>query len=160
MCRTSDQNPPDLEAVHTGNISDDVKEEQSHLLWADCITFISPIWWMSFPAILKGYIDRVMVDGFAYGHGVGKNHTAGFLQNKQGMIISTSGSTIENFNFQESGKMEAILASQDKFTLEFCNIKAVDHLHFGSVGSRLTAEMANSFIATVCEKVSEHFPKS
>jgi len=30
-----------------------------------CIVF--PIWWYSFPAILKGYIDKVWTNGLAYG---------------------------------------------------------------------------------------------
>lgn len=34
--------------------------------WADQFIFIFPIWWSGMPAILKGFIDRVFVAGFAY----------------------------------------------------------------------------------------------
>lgn len=34
--------------------------------WADQFIFIFPIWWGGMPAILKGFIDRVFVAGFAY----------------------------------------------------------------------------------------------
>lgn len=34
--------------------------------WADQFIFIFPIWWSGMPAILKGFIDRVFVGGFAY----------------------------------------------------------------------------------------------
>ena len=147
----------DLAAGHSGDYADDVRTEQQHLLWADVVSFISPIWWLSFPAILKGYIDRVLVDGFAYAHGVGKKHTAGLLKNKRGLIISTSGSTQENF--KESGKLGAILLTQDKYTLEFCNIQVVEHLHFGPVGSRLTEELAQTFFANVRSSVDKFFPR-
>ena len=42
------------------------KAEQALWKEADLITFVYPLWWMGFPAILKGYIDRVLTHGFAY----------------------------------------------------------------------------------------------
>jgi NAD(P)H dehydrogenase (quinone) len=33
---------------------------------ANHLIFIYPIWWYGMPAILKGFIDRVFVSGFAY----------------------------------------------------------------------------------------------
>jgi NAD(P)H dehydrogenase (quinone) len=33
---------------------------------ADHLIFIYPVWWYGLPAILKGFIDRVFVSGFAY----------------------------------------------------------------------------------------------
>ncbi len=38
----------------------DLVQEANHLI------FIYPIWWYGPPAILKGFIDRVLVKGFAY----------------------------------------------------------------------------------------------
>ena len=147
--------PRDLSAGRTGDYEDDVRAEQEHLLWSDVITFITPVWWMSFPAILKGYMDRVLVEGFAYAHGVGKQHVAGLIEDKRCMIISTSGSTLENF--EESGKMAALALTQNKYTLEFCNIEVIERLHFGPVGSRLTDELAKRFFHEVESAVERHF---
>lgn len=36
--------------------------------WADHLIFIFPIWWSGMPAMLKGFIDRVFVAGFAYSY--------------------------------------------------------------------------------------------
>ncbi|GAA0409653.1 hypothetical protein GCM10008933_44740 [Paenibacillus motobuensis] len=33
----------------------------------DALAFIFPVWWWNLPAVLKGYIDRVWKNGFAYG---------------------------------------------------------------------------------------------
>ena len=45
-------------------------EETAHyrelIKQADHLIFIYPIWWYGQPAILKGFIDRVFVSGFAY----------------------------------------------------------------------------------------------
>lgn len=36
---------------------------------ADAIVFVFPVWWYSFPAVMKGYIDRVWNYGRFYGDG-------------------------------------------------------------------------------------------
>lgn len=35
----------------------------------DTVVFVFPVWWYSFPAIVKGYLDRVWNFGLAYGAG-------------------------------------------------------------------------------------------
>ena len=54
---------------------------------ADELIFIYPIWWYGMPAILKGFIDRVFVSGFAYTSG-GKA-PKGMLSNKSAWVIYT-----------------------------------------------------------------------
>jgi putative NADPH-quinone reductase len=36
------------------------------ILWAEHLVWIYPIWWGSMPAILKGFIDRLFLLGFAF----------------------------------------------------------------------------------------------
>lgn len=47
----------------------DIAEEQRHIAWADRVTFIYPLWWSAMPAMLKGYVDRVFAEGFAFSFG-------------------------------------------------------------------------------------------
>lgn len=54
---------------------------------ADQLIFIYPIWWYGLPAILKGFIDRVFVSGFAYTSG-GKT-PKGLLGDKSAWVIYT-----------------------------------------------------------------------
>ena len=58
-----------LHAQQRGTVSPDVREEQEVVSWAELIIFQFPLWWWSVPAILKGWFDRVMTNGFAYGDG-------------------------------------------------------------------------------------------
>ena len=44
----------------------DILLSQEWLKWADHIVFFYPIWWTSMPALLKGWLDRVLTPGFAY----------------------------------------------------------------------------------------------
>ena len=43
-----------------------VLKYQEILKNTDELILIFPVWWMSMPAILKGFFDKVMVKGFAY----------------------------------------------------------------------------------------------
>lgn len=43
-----------------------MKHYRDLLVWADRLIFIFPTWWSGMPAILKGFIERVFVAGFAY----------------------------------------------------------------------------------------------
>lgn len=51
---------------------DDVIAEQKRLDRADALVLVYPIYWWSFPAQLKGWIDRVFTQGWAYDDTDGK----------------------------------------------------------------------------------------
>ncbi|MEM7357160.1 MAG: NAD(P)H-dependent oxidoreductase, partial [Acidobacteriota bacterium] len=53
-------------AKHGGFVCE-IRREQERVLWSDLTILQFPIWWGSYPAILKGWIDRVLSYGFAYG---------------------------------------------------------------------------------------------
>lgn len=36
------------------------------VLWADHLVFVHPVWWGTYPAVLKGFIDRVFVSGIVF----------------------------------------------------------------------------------------------
>lgn len=69
-------------------LSDDIATEIEKIKWADHIIFQFPLWWFSAPAILKGWLDRVLVKGFAYD--AGKVFNDGLLQGKTAsLVVST-----------------------------------------------------------------------
>jgi len=51
------------------SFAEDIKVEQQKLLSCDMLILQFPLWWWSYPAILKGWLDRVLSSGFAYGEG-------------------------------------------------------------------------------------------
>ncbi|MEN7548809.1 NAD(P)H-dependent oxidoreductase [Rapidithrix thailandica] len=44
----------------------DLLEAQDKLKWADHLVWVYPVWWGSVPAIMKGFLDRVLLPGFAF----------------------------------------------------------------------------------------------
>lgn len=49
-----------------GSIPNDVSEEQRRIDQADHLVLVYPVYWWSMPALLKGWIDRVFVSGWAF----------------------------------------------------------------------------------------------
>ena len=57
--------------LHKGYISSqdlepDLVAGQAAITWAQHIVFVYPIWWGAMPALLKGFIDRIFLPGFAF----------------------------------------------------------------------------------------------
>ena len=70
-------------------IAADILEEVEKVIHADLIILNFPLFWFSVPAILKGWIDRVLVSGVTYG---GKRfYDQGGLKGKKGMLTLTLG---------------------------------------------------------------------
>ncbi|KAM4589337.1 ribosyldihydronicotinamide dehydrogenase [quinone]-like [Fundulus diaphanus] len=83
-------------AWEQGKLSDDITKEQSKLTEADLIIFQFPMYWFSVPAILKGWIDRVLTNGFAFSKD--KRYSQGVFQDKKAMLSFTTGSIESMFS--------------------------------------------------------------
>lgn len=90
---------------------------RSLVTWADQFIFIFPIWWSGMPAILKGFIDRVFVAGFAY-HNT-KIGLKGHLKGKAWIITTHNTPSFITLFSQDYGK---VLKSQ---ILKPCGISPV-----------------------------------
>ncbi|RYH72151.1 flavodoxin family protein [Flavobacteriaceae bacterium 144Ye] len=44
----------------------DLLKSQEILKWANHLVWVYPVWWGSVPAIMKGFLDRVLLPGFAF----------------------------------------------------------------------------------------------
>lgn len=54
-------------AFETGTLAPDIAAEVAKVQAADLLILCFPLWWFSVPAILKGWIDRVLLSGPFYG---------------------------------------------------------------------------------------------
>lgn len=77
------------EGVKGGQLAADIQAELDKLLWADLLILNFPLYWFSVPAMLKGWIDRVLVSGVCYG---GKRfYDQGGLAGKKALVSLTLG---------------------------------------------------------------------
>jgi NAD(P)H dehydrogenase (quinone) len=73
--------------------SDEVRVHAELVRWADTLVFVYPTWWMGLPAILAGWLQRVLVPGVAF-HLDERNRVASDLRHVRRIIgISTYGAT-------------------------------------------------------------------
>ena len=58
---------PDIAAfLQTGNTPPDVMAEQARIDNADALVLVFPVYWWSMPGLLKGWVDRVFSNDWAY----------------------------------------------------------------------------------------------
>jgi NAD(P)H dehydrogenase (quinone) len=111
----------------------DALEQQARLARADALAFIAPVYWMGFPAILKGWIDRVFSYGFAYALSPDgwQGNTAGripLLRLKKALVISTT--FFKEADYRSGGFGEAIGKIIDDWGLRYPGVKDVEHVYF------------------------------
>lgn len=104
----------------------DVMTEQEKVTWADTLIFIYPVWWNREPAIVKGWIDRVLAQNFAFEETNGDIH--GLLSGKRALVICTFAASQDAV--EKSGILEAMHTCMSQATLEFCGIEPVTNQEF------------------------------
>jgi len=67
----------------------DLLKAQEQLKWAEHIVWVYPVWWGSVPAIMKGFLDRVLLPGFAFKKRDGSIWWDKFMTGKSARIICT-----------------------------------------------------------------------
>ena len=99
--------------------------EQDRVRRADLIVFAFPLWWGGPPAILKGWIDRVLSYGFAYIDG--ERFESGRFKGKLGLLCVSTGGTEERFSPSGAyGQIEKVLWPLQHLTLEYMGLSALD----------------------------------
>lgn len=119
----------EFEQINKGNIPVDIKSEQQFIKEAELITLIYPLWWMGFPAILKGYLDRVFSHGFAYK--TDDNGSEGLLNDKKMLQFVTFGNNI--YEYQQKGFMQAFDHTLANGLFNYCGITDIHSHFFGDI---------------------------
>jgi NAD(P)H dehydrogenase (quinone) len=113
-----------------------VLEQQEKVARADAIAFVSPVWWNSFPTILKGWVERVFSYGFAYSLSEAgwRGDVEGripLLKLKKALIINTL--FFKEEAYKEAGLLEAMRVTLDEWSLKYPGVTQVDHVYFPGV---------------------------
>jgi len=122
----------------------DVALQQEKVKAANALAFIAPMYFVGFPAMLKGWIERVFSLGFAFGlEPKGwKGDIAGripLLTHEKALIIQT---TIFDQTAYDAGLRNAIRVLVDEFALRYPGIKRVEHEYFYAVHDADVAKLS------------------
>jgi NAD(P)H dehydrogenase (quinone) len=122
----------------------------------DGVIFVHPNWWGQPPAILKGWVDRVLRPGVAYkflegdsGEGV----PVGLLKARQAVVFNTSNTTPERERAVFGDPLETIWLN---CILGLCGVESVTRKTF-SVVVTSTEEERHAWLEEVVKTVAEAF---
>lgn len=110
-------------------------DAQLKIEWAEHIVWVYPVWWGGLPAMLKGFIDRVFLPGFAFKKRPGSLWWDKYLTGKSARIITTMDQP--TWYYRWFNKQPSHIAMK-KLTLQFCGISAVKISDIGPI--RLSKE--------------------
>lgn len=145
--------------VYTGETSDPLILKHRHeIKKAQGIIVIHPNWWGQPPAILKGWMDRVLRSGVAYEFDEGDDGSGvpeGLLVAEVAMVFNTSNTPAEREMRVFGDPLERIWRD---CVFDFCGIKNFYRKMFRVVASS-TQEEREAWLEEVKETVNNYFPK-
>ena len=119
----------DLAGMMQRQLQHEVKAEQEFVGSADVIVVIYPLWWAGMPAILKGYIDRVFTEGFAYR--INGPDIEGLLKGKKVLLITTTGAPQEMY--EASGMFKSMAQTTGEGIFQFTGMELIEHKYFCAI---------------------------
>jgi NAD(P)H dehydrogenase (quinone) len=100
----------------------DLIDAQAKIKWAEHLVWVFPVWWGGYPAIMKGFIDRVFLPGFAFQKRENSLWWDKYLTGKTARIICTLDQPAWYYWLINRRPSYHALKRQ---TLEFCGISPV-----------------------------------
>ena len=152
------QQAEELFAIEVGGFAPDIEQELEKLEWCDLMIWQFPLWWFGLPAILKGWADRVLAMGRAYG--AGKMYERGVFGGKRALLSLTTGSSEEWFQKGGfHGDIHGVLRPIQRGILEFVGFSVLaPHVVYGP--AHMTDEERETALATYARRLESIIKES
>lgn len=134
-----------------------IKKHCAEISSAEGIIIIHPNWWGQPPAILKGWVDRVLRQGIAYEFAAtdsGEGTPKGLLKAKTAIIFNTANTPEEHEIAAFGDPLETLWR---KCIFNFCGVKNIERKTF-TVVITSSQEQRESWLKEVQKIVERHFP--
>ncbi|WP_426242177.1 NAD(P)H-dependent oxidoreductase [Nocardioides sp. LHG3406-4] len=109
-------------------VEPDLARARELIEWSEHITVLTPVWWGSVPALLKGFFDRALVIGWAFRY-QDNGRPEGLLGSRTGRLMVTSDSPRWYLPLVGDTTVRQVKGR----TMEFCGIKPVRLTRFTDV---------------------------
>ncbi|OZY84307.1 NADPH:quinone reductase [Cellvibrio mixtus] len=108
----------------------DLIAAQTAITWAQHLVFIYPIWWGAIPALMKGFIDRIFLPGFAFKYRKNSLFWDRLLLGRSAHLLVTMDTPPWYFRwiYRMPGHNQ-----MKRTILEFCGVKPVKTSSFGPI---------------------------
>jgi 1,4-dihydroxy-2-naphthoate polyprenyltransferase len=122
-------------------VEPDIAQARALLAWAEHLVLIYPTWWGTMPALLKGFLDRVLAPGFAFAE-QGRGF-APLLGGRSAELLTTMDTPGWVWRWIYGAPGDKAIA---RATLGFCGIEVVRIARFGPI-KESTAAQRQSWLA-------------
>lgn len=138
----------------------DVADELDIIRRSDAFVLIYPIWFGSAPAMLKGYVDRVLGAGVVP-QAVREGKPTSLLGGTQ--LLSFTTSATRGVWLAEQGQETALVTVFDRYLVHAFGMKGEKHVRFDHITDELTPRFAGQYLQKVkdeaqrmCTKLAEN----
>ena len=104
------------------SLEPDIIKAQELISWADHLVFFYPNWWATYPALLKGFIDRTFLPGFAFNYRKNNPLPEQLLTGKTARLVVTMDTPAWYYYLVQRAPGHH---SMRKGILHFCGVKPV-----------------------------------
>jgi NAD(P)H dehydrogenase (quinone) len=126
----------------------DVNAELAAIDGASVFVLIYPIWFGTPPAMMKGYVDRVLGSGVT-AHDVQERSWHAQLGGKRLLSFTTTGTRTPWL--AEQGQSLSLKMVFDDYLARAFSMRRPDHVHFGSIAPGMSSQQADEHLAMVRE---------
>ncbi len=149
---------PAAEIPKTAVLSDSLQRHCDELASADGIIVVHPNWWGQPPAILKGWIDRVIRPGVAYKFvegDSGEGIPVGLLNAQSALVFNTGDTALDR---ETSLFMDPLETIWKNCIFGLCGVRHF-HRKLFSIVVTSTEEQRKNWLLDVSETVNRYYPK-
>ena len=121
----------------------DLQRAQADITWAQHVVWVFPNWWMGPPALLKGFVDRTLLPGFAFKYHTKDPFWDRLLAGRSARMVNTYDAPIPYnwFMYRSEGQLAFRVG-----VLKFSGFKPVKTTAIGEVKNMKEAD-CNKWIA-------------
>ena len=141
----------EIHATEMNGFSEEIESEIRKLEWCDLMIWQFPLWWFGLPAVLKGWVDRVLAMGRTYGGN--RIYRSGVFRGKRALLSLTTGGPEGAYRKEAfNGDIAAILRPIQRGMLQFVGFDVLaPQIVYGPV--RLTEEQRKHALAAYADRL-------
>ena len=105
-----------------GQVPEEILAEQRRMDKADVLMLVFPVYWWSMPSVMKGWIDRVFLSGWAFLDDPDKGTTR-LLGRLKGQVVAIGGANRDTY--ERRGYLDALNAQIVQGIFAFCGMPVI-----------------------------------
>lgn len=147
------QQEEELHATAHDGFAPEIEAELRKVEACDLMIWQFPFWWYGVPAMMKGWVDRVLAFGRTYA--VGRSHATGIFRGKRALLSLTTGADEASYRKgARNGDIHAMLRSVQRGVLAYAGFDVLTP-HIVWTPEDMSAEQRAAALATWAARLEQ-----